>query len=443
VKDYDDFLLRVGDFERAVDAAIANMRQGVLAGVVKPRAAMEKLPPQLAAHIVTAPDSSLFFQPIRNMPASFTAADRGRLTAAYTAAIRDQIVPAYRRLHAFVLDEYLPASRSTVGMLALPRGSEWYAEQARNFTTTNLTPEEIHRIGLAEVARAHGEIEKLKPQLGISGTLSDLFRRLRTDTSLNFRTREEMLAAHRAAKARIDASTARLFDVRPRADYEIRPVEPFRERSAAGASYQAASPDGSRPGIMFLNTYEPQTRPRYETENVLLHEGSPGHHFQSSIQRELEHLPRIRRFSMLTAYGEGWGLYSETLGEELGLYTDPYQRYGALSWDLWRAIRLVLDTGIHAKGWTREQAIEYALANSSQSETNATIEVERFIASPGQALSYKIGQMKITELRRRAERALGQRFDVKAFHRQILGSGRLPLDVLEEKVDGWIAAQNR
>jgi uncharacterized protein (DUF885 family) len=417
------------------------MREGIRVGVVRPRAVIEKLPPQLAAHIVSVPDSSLFYQPIRNMPASFTPADRGRLTAAYKAAIRDQIVPGYRRLHAFVRDEYLPAARGTVGMFALPSGREWYADLVRTHTTTDLTPEEIHAIGLAEVARAHGEIATLKSQLGFSGTLSEFFRRLQTDTSLNFRTREEMLAAHRAAKARIDASTARLFDVRPKADYEIRPVEPFRERTAAGASYQAATPDGSRPGIMYLNTYEPRTRPRYEIENVLLHEGSPGHHFQSSIQRELEHLPRIRRFSTFTAYSEGWGLYSETLGKELGLYTDPYEYYGALSWDLWRAIRLVLDTGIHAKGWTREQAIAYALTNSSQSETNATIEVERFIATPGQALSYKIGQLKITELRRRAEAALGQRFDIKAFHREILEAGRLPLDVLEAKVDRWIAAQ--
>jgi uncharacterized protein (DUF885 family) len=439
VKDYDDFLSRMSGFAQAVDTAIANMRRGIVAGVVQPRILIERVLPQLSAHIVTDVDSSVFYRPIKTFPADFPQAERDRLTAAYARAIREQVVPAYRRLHDFLRDEYVPRARSTHGYLALPNGREWYEFQIRSNTTTNLTADQIHAIGLAEVARIHREMEQVKEHVGFRGTLAEFFRHLDTDPRFNYQTREEMLADYRAAKARIDASTSRLFDVQPKADYEIRPVEPFRERSAAGGSYQAASPDGSRPGVFYLNTYNPQSRSRYEMESLLLHEASPGHHFQISIQRELQNLPRVRRFGGFTAYAEGWGLYAESLGKELGLYTDPYQYFGALSNELWRAIRLVLDTGIHAKGWTREQAIEYARTNSPESQTSVVSEVERFIAIPGQALAYKIGQMKITELRRRAERELGSRFDIKAFHRAVLEDGAVPLDVLEAKIDRWIA----
>lgn len=441
VEDYDAFLSRVDGFAEAVDLAIANMRRGIAVGVVQPRVLMERVLPQLSAHIVDEVESSIFYQPIRTMPDSFPAAERERLSAAYASAIRGKVVPAYRKLHDFVRDEYLPASRSSVGLSALPDGRAWYEHLVRTTTTTDLTPEQIHEIGLAEVARIHGEMEKVKEQVGFRGTLPEFFQHLKTEPRFSYRTREEVLAAYRDAKARIDASTERLFDFRPAADYEIRPVEEFRERSAAAASYMAASPDGSRPGIFYVNTFDPQSRARYEMEAISLHEGSPGHHFQNSVQRELTELPRLRRFGGFTAYGEGWGLYAETLGRELGMYTDPYQHFGALSAELWRAIRLVLDTGIHAKGWSREQAIEYFLANSSQSPTNVRIEVERFIAIPSQALAYKVGQMAITELRRRAERELGDRFDVRAFHREVLEDGELPLDVLEAKIDRWIASR--
>jgi uncharacterized protein (DUF885 family) len=424
-----------------VDIAIVNMRQGMAAGVVQSRVLMEASLPQLSAHVVTDVEKSLFWGPIRNLPADFAPTDRERLTTAYRAAIRDQIVPAYRKLHDFVQKEYLPRTRSTAGLGVLPGGRAWYEHLVRTSTTTELTPEQIHQIGLAEVARIHREMEKVKEQVGFRGDLPAFLRDLGTDPRYRYKTREEMLADYRNAQARIDASTDRLFDFWPRADYEIRPVEPFRERSASGGSYMAASPDGSRPGVFYLNTYEPQSRARYRMESLLLHEGSPGHHFQISTQRELEHLPRIRRFGGFTAYSEGWGLYAESLGKELGLYTDPYQYYGALDGELWRAIRLVVDTGIHSKGWTREQAIEYARKNSSQSETSIVSEVERFMAIPSQALAYKIGQMKITELRRKAESALGPRFDIKAFHREILEDGALPLDVLEAKIDRWIASQ--
>jgi uncharacterized protein (DUF885 family) len=440
-KNYDDFLSRIAGFTAALDTAIANMRRGMTTGIVQPRVLMERALPQLAAHVLSSPDSSIFYGPVRNMPESFSPQDRARLTAAYEAAIRDQLVPGFARLHDFIRNEYLPAARSTVGLSALPGGLAWYQHLVRMSTTTELTPDQIHAIGLSEVARIHREIDAVRQQVGFAGTVSDFLRHLQTDPRFRYATREEMLADYRAAQARIDPLTDRLFDVKPKADYEIRPVEEFRERSASGGSYQSASPDGSRPGVFYLNTYDPASRARYRMESLLLHEGSPGHHFQISIQRELEHLPRIRRFGGFTAYSEGWGLYAESIGRELGVYTDPYQYYGALAGELWRAIRLVLDTGIHAKGWTRERAIEYARQNSSESDTQIVSEVERFIAIPGQALAYKMGELKIRELRTRAEEALGARFDVKAFHRAILEDGALPLAVLEAKIDRWLERQ--
>ncbi len=441
VKDYDDFLSRIRGFEQAVDASIATMREGMRTGVVQPRVLMERVLPQLSAHVVDDVTQSLFWGPITSMPASFNPAERERLTAAYTAAIRERVVPSFRELHDFVRDEYLPATRTTVGLSALPDGRAWYEFAVRQNTTTDFTPEQIHDIGLSEVARLHREMEGVMRQVGFQGDLKAFMRHMATEPRFRYETREQMLEDYRAAQARIDASTDRLFDIKPKANYEIRPVEPFRERSFSGGSYTPASLDGTRPGVFHLNTYDPPGRPRYGMESLLIHEGSPGHHFQISIARELEHLPRLRRFGGYTAYSEGWGLYAETLGRELGLYTDPYQYYGFLSSELWRSIRLVLDTGIHAKGWTLEQAMQYARENSSQSETTIQSEVERFAAIPGQALAYKMGQMKITELRRRAEAALGARFDIKAFHRAVLEDGALPLDVLDAKMNRWIEAQ--
>ena len=433
VKDYDDFLGRIAGFDHAVDVAIANMREGVATGVVQPRVLMERALPQLEAHVVADPATSLFYGPVKAFPGDFSAADRERLTAAYTAAIRDRIVPAFRRLHAFVRDDYLPHTRDTAGLAALPDGKAWYAYQVRSSTTTSLTPAEVHAIGLAEVARLHGEIAKVMGDMGWEGDLAGFMRQMQADPALHFSTREEMLAAYRATQARIDASTDRLFDLKPKANYEIRPIEGFRERSASKGSYTAAALDGSRPGVFYLNTYAPTSRARAEMETLLVHEGSPGHHFQISIARELTQLPRLRRFGGYTAYSEGWGLYAETLGPELGLFKDPVQHYGFLSSELWRAIRLVLDTGIHDQGWSLEQATAYARANSSQSEEDIRSEVERFAAIPGQALAYKIGERKITELRERARQKLGPRFDARAFHRAVLDGGALPLEVLERK----------
>jgi uncharacterized protein (DUF885 family) len=438
-KDYDDFLSRAEGFVEAVDIAIMQMREGIAIGVVQPRVLMEKALPQIEAHVVNKPAESIFQGPIRNMPASIGAEDRARLTASYEVMIGENLIPAYARLRDFVRDEYLPKTRPSVGMLALPDGRRWYEHLVASSTTTSMSPQEIHELGLSEVKRIHGEIEKVMKSVGFEGDLGDFFAFVSSDPQFKYTSREQMLAEYRAAKERIDSRTDLIFDVKPKADYEIRPVEPFREQSAAGGSYQAASADGSRPGVFYLNTYNAPNRSRNGMEALLLHEGSPGHHFQISIQRELEDLPRFRRFGRAIAYSEGWGLYAESLGPELGLYTDPYQRYGSLAAELWRAIRLVLDTGIHALGWTREEALDYGRRNSAQSSAGPVSEVERFIAIPSQALAYKIGQLKITELRRRAEKELGPKFDIKAFHRAVLEDGAVPLDVLEQKIDRWIA----
>lgn len=441
VKDYDDFLARISGFEKWVDTAISRMREGVAAGVVQPRVLMERTLPQLEAHVVSDVKSSLFHKPIENFPVTFTDAEKQRLTGAYERAIRDRVVPAYSRLHRFVRDEYLPNTRSTVGLSAQPNGRNWYSYLVEGTTTTKLTPDEIHETGLREVARIHSEMERVKKEVGFEGDLQAFFKYLETDPRFYFSDREDLLEGYRDIKRRVDALTPRLFDVIPKQDYEVRPVEPFREKSAAGGSYTAATPDGSRPGIFYANTYDMKSRPKYAMEALSLHEGAPGHHFQISIQQALEELPRFRRFGAYTAYIEGWGLYAESLGKELGVYTDPYQYYGKLDAELWRAIRLVLDTGIHHQGWSREQAIDYALLNSSNGETRTISEVERFIAIPSQALAYKIGQLKITELRQRAEKALGPKFNLKTFHREILEDGALPLDVLELKINRWIAEQ--
>jgi uncharacterized protein (DUF885 family) len=378
---------------------------------------------------------------VADFPEGVPEAERPRLAAAYREAITTKLVPAYRALHDFLRDEYLPHARQTVGLSALPDGAAWYAHRVREMTTTDLTPEQLHALGLQEVERIHREMDALLARVGFQGTRQAFAEWLRSAPRFRFQSREEMLARFREAKARTDAVTPKLFDIIPSQDYEVRPVESFREKSASGGSYSAATPDGSRPGIFYLNTARYAEDPNTGVEALTLHEGAPGHHFQISIQQGLERLPRFRRFGGFTAYVEGWGLYAESLGEELGLYTDPYQHYGALEAELWRAIRLVLDTGLHAKGWTREQAIAWARANSSAGEMRVTAEVERFIALPAQALAYKVGQLKLSELRARAERALGERFDIKAFHRQVLEDGALPLDVLEEKVDRWLAGQ--
>ncbi len=441
VRDYDDFLSRAEDFSVYVDQAITNMQEGMREGVVQPRILMEKLVPQLESQLVDNAEDSGFYAPVRNMPDDFSARDRERLAAAYKESISNTIVPAYERLVNFIGDEYLSAARDTVGLYALPNGEAWYAYLARIRTTTDMTPDEIHQIGLDEVARIHGEMQKVMDEVGFEGGLKDFFDFVNTDEQFFFDEPEQLIQGYRDMSDHISELSKSLFEVFPKTPFEVRRVEPFRERSAAGGSYQAGTADGSRPGIFYANAYDIKARGKWAMESLFLHEAIPGHHFQIMIQRENEDLPDFRRYGGFTAFSEGWGLYAESLGKEIGVFTDPYQYFGGLNAELWRAIRLVVDTGIHAKGWTRQQVLDYMYANSAVVEARAVAEAERFMAIPGQALAYKVGQLKIREIRTQAEARLGDRFDVKAFHTEVLKDGAMPLSMLEAKIDRWVEAR--
>lgn len=441
--DYDNWAKRAAQIPVLFDQAIANMREGLAAGISQPDVLMVKVLKQLDALAVARPEDSLFWKPIANFPAAVSDDDRARLTADYRKLIAGQVLPAYVRLRDYIRSDYLPNCRNTVGLSALPGGADWYASRVRAITTTALTPAEIHDIGLSEVARIHGEMRAVMQQVGFKGDLAAFFTFVSDDPRFTYASEDAALKAYRDLEARVEAGVPTLFAVRPKAAFEIRPVEAFRAQSAAGGSYMRPSEDGSRPGIFYLNTYDLPSRKTWAAESLFLHEAIPGHHFQIGIQQELPGVPAFRRFGSFTAYIEGWALYAESLGRDLGVYTDPYQQFGRLQAELFRAIRLVVDTGLHAKGWTRQQVIDYMLANSAQGETQAISETERYMAIPGQALAYKIGGLKLAELRLRAERALGPRFDIRAFHTEVLKDGSLPLDVLEAKIDRWIADAGR
>lgn len=441
VEDYDNWRKRGARVPVLFDQAIANSRIGMSTGVVQPRALMVKVIPQLDALIKPKAEDTLFWRPIATMPESFSEADRQRITAEYRTMIEDELMPAYRELREFIADEYLPATRTSAGMAALPDGEAWYAFNARNSTTTDLAPAQIHQIGLDEVARIHDEIRGVMAEVGFEGDLQDFFAFMQNDPRFSFDSEEALLTYYRSLEDKVNAHVPKLFSLTPKAPFEIRPVEPFRAQSAAGGSYMRPSEDGTRPGVFYVNTYDLPTRKTWDAEDLFLHEAIPGHHFQLALQQELTGLPNFRRFGGETAFSEGWGLYSESLGKDLGLYTDPYSYFGYLQNELWRAIRLVVDTGLHSKGWSREQVIAYMLENSAESETQATAEAERYMAIPGQALAYKIGELKIKELRARAEEALGPRFDIREFHAEVLRDGSVPLDVLEGKIDRWIVSK--
>jgi len=441
VQDYDNWLKRAGLIPALFDQAIANMREGVKAGVVQPKVLMDKVLPQLDALIVEDPTKTLFWKPITALPAEFSDEDKARLTAAYTVLIKDQLLPAYRGLRDYIRTDYLPQTRSSVGLKALPNGAEWYAYRVRSTTSTDLTPEQIHQIGLDEVERIHGEMRKVIKELRFRGNLKKFFYFLDTDKRFEFESEAELLAYYENLRGKVQAGVPKLFSTTPKAGFEIRPVEAFRNKSAAGGSYQSPSEDGTRPGIFYVNTYDLPSRKTWDAEDLFLHEAIPGHHFQLALQQELSDLPKFRRFGGVTAYVEGWALYAESLGKELGVYQDPYDYFGYLQNELWRAIRLVVDTGLHSKGWSRQQVISYMLANSAQSETQAVSEAERYMAIPGQALAYKLGELKIKELRLRAEKALGPKFDIREFHQEVLKDGAVPLGVLDDKINRWIATR--
>ncbi|MCH8277441.1 MAG: DUF885 domain-containing protein [Proteobacteria bacterium] len=441
VKDYEDFLSRADDFAVIIDQIISNMKQGMQEGVTQPRILMEKLVPQVASQIIDDPRESAFYMPVTNMPEDFGADDRERLTAAFEDKISNTIIPAYQRLNNFLGDEYIAAARETVGLYAQPNGEAWYAYMVRLRTTTDMTPDEIHQIGLDEVARIHGEMHGVMEEAGFEGDLKEFFEYVNTDDRFFYDEAEELIQGYRDMSDHIAELTTELFDVFPKSEFEVRRVEPFREASASGGSYRSGTPDGSRPGVFYANAYNIKARGKWAMESLFLHEAIPGHHFQIMIQRENEDLPDFRRFGGFTAYSEGWGLYAESLGKELGVYVDPYSYFGGLNAELWRSIRLVVDTGIHAKGWTRQEVLDYMYANSAVAEVRAIAEAERFMAIPGQALAYKIGQLKIREIRDKAEASLGDKFSVKDFHTEVLKDGAMPLSMLESKLDRWVESQ--
>jgi len=441
VKDYEDFLGRVDGFVVYIDQSIANMKEGIQLGITQPKVLMQKFVPQVKSQLVDSAEESGFYTPILNMPESFSESDRERLTLAYKDAIETKIVPAYARIDNFMGDEYLAAARESVGLLDLPGGDAWYAHNVRQITTTDLTPDEIHQIGLDEVARIQNEMRGVMEEVGFDGSLAEFFEFVYADPRFFFDEPEQLIQRYRDMSALIEGLAPKLFEVFPKTPFEVRRVEPYREASASKGSYQSGSADGSRAGIFYANAYNVGVRPKWDMQSLFLHEAIPGHHFQISLQQENEELPRFRRFSGFTAYTEGWGLYAESLGKELGVYTDPMDYFGSLNAELWRSIRLVTDTGIHSKGWTRQQVLDYMYANSAVSETRAVSEAERFMAIPGQALAYKIGMLKIREIRTDAESRLGDNFDVRAFHTAVLEDGPMPLSMLQTKIDGWVNAQ--
>lgn len=438
VADYDNWLKRADKVPAIFDQFAANSREGVKHGVVQPKALMVKVLAQLDALIKDKAEDTLFWTPVAKFPDGFSDADKQRLTQAYRKTIQTELMPAYVRLRDYVRDDYLPKARDSAGLGALPDGEAWYAFNARRSTSTAMTPAQIHQIGLDEVARIHGEMDKVIAGLKFKGDRAAFFRFLQDDPRFTFKDEPALLAHYRGLEAKINRRIPEQFSLTPKAPFEIRPVEAFRAQSAAGGSYMRPSEDGSRPGIFYVNTYDLPTRKTWDAEDLYLHEAIPGHHFQLALQQELTDLPKFRRFGGETAFTEGWGLYAESLGKDLGVYESPYDYFGYLQNELWRAIRLVVDTGLHSKDWTREQVIQYMLANSAESETQATAEAERYMAIPGQALAYKIGELKIMELRKRAQGALGPRFDVREFHAEMLKDGAVPLEILERKIDRWI-----
>jgi uncharacterized protein (DUF885 family) len=443
VADYDNNLQRLAGYIVYLDRAIGRMRQGLADGITNPKVVMANVVAELDALIAEGVEGSTFYKPIRKFPDAISAADRARLTASYTGFIHDRLIPAHARLRDFIRDEYLPHAREAVGLGQMPGGPALYRYLVASATTTDMTPDAIHALGLSEVARIHKEMERVKTAVGFKGSLQEFADVLRSDPRFAPATPQAMRDAFLAIDVKVLAAVPRDFALVPKSPLEIRPVPAFMEKTWAGGSYDQGTPDGSRPGIFYFNTYDLPSRFTWGYETLFLHEGIPGHHFQISLAQENSSLPAFQRFGGNTAFAEGWALYAESLGVELGMFTDPYQMYGHLNDEMLRAMRLVVDTGIHAQGWSREQAIAYMLDNSAMSRTDATAEVERYIAIPGQALAYKVGQLTIQRLRSKAEKELGPKFDVRGFHAQVLMSGALPMKVLEAKIDDWIAAARR
>ncbi|MBX9886340.1 MAG: DUF885 domain-containing protein [Flavobacteriaceae bacterium] len=438
-KDYTNFLKRMDLYSVWIDSAIVYMKKGIAKKAVLPRSLTVKMIPQFDEMATPNIEDNLFYSAIKIMPDSFSDETKKELTIKYSAMINNKLIPQYKKMATFLKTEYLPASRATSGIGSLPYGQKLYAAYVKQWTTTAMTPAEIHELGLNEVARLTAEMEKVKKQVGFEGTLLEFFEYVRNKPELKpFAKPEEVIANFERIYSVIKPNVDKLFSLQPKTKFEIRRTEAFREKTAS-AEYNQGAADGSRPGVFYVPIPDVKEYNMYGDEDLFLHEAIPGHHFQISLQQENASLPDFRKYNWFGAYGEGWALYTESLGKELGLYQDPYQYFGMLGNEMHRAVRLVVDTGLHSKGWTREQAIKYSLENEAESEASITTEIERYMAIPGQALSYKIGQLKIMELRKRAQDKMGKQFDIKKFHEKVLESGVMPLALLESKIDAWIA----
>ena len=440
-KAYSDWLVRLDKLPALIDQNIVLLREGVRTGRTPPKAIMQRVPNQINAQVVKDPEKSAFYAPLKKLPDSIPAQRQAELRAQARRVIAERVVPAYARLGTYFNSEYLPATRNATAATNLPDGTAYYDFLARYYTTTDLSAEDIHAIGLKEVARIRAKMETVKNEAGFKGTLPEFFSFLRSDPQFFYKTPHALLEGYQALSKRIDPELVKVFKVLPRMTYGVRAIPDNIAPDTTTAYYQPGATDGSRAGFYYVNLYKPEVRPNWEMLALSLHEAVPGHHFQFARGMELPDMPMFRRTAYFVAYGEGWGLYAEQLGYDMDLYKNPYDKFGQLTYEMWRAVRLVVDTGIHAKGWSRQQAIDYFKANAPKTEQDIVNEIDRYIGTPGQALAYKIGQLKISELRARSQARLGSRFDLRAFNDEVLGTGSIPLDALEKHIDAWIAAQ--
>ena len=438
VEDYNNWLKRLDGYVVWLNSAESRMKEGMTEGYVLPKSLIIKVVPQLKAMTEPILDKNLFYSPVKNFPKTFSEEDKKQLTEAYSKMVSEKIIPAYQSVHDFMAGNYLKAGRTTTGIAETPNGEAYYKHQIKKYTTTEMTADEIHQLGLSEVARISSEMEKVKEQIGFKGDLKEFFNSVRTNKELMpYKEPQQIIDHFNTIYETMKPKLEVLFDKKPKTAFEVKQTEKFRENSAS-AEYNPGSLDGTRPGIFYVPIPNASEYNVYSDESLFLHEAIPGHHYQISLTQENDELPMFRKTLFYSGYGEGWALYSESLGKELGLYTDPYQYFGMLGAEMYRAVRLVVDTGMHSKGWMREQAIKYCLENEAEPEAGIISEIERYMANPGQALAYKIGQLKILELRHKAEKELGDKFKIGEFHNQVLETGCIPLELLENKINKWI-----